>query len=95
MCCALTSNCLVCSIGNGKCGKSTTNCLHVCPAKLVNVKLRGGICAVQGYIVAIEDTKWGSVIVLSVGAPRALGSCSNNVSILLEPGFKFVQNRSV
>ena len=54
------------SIGHGKCGKSILNCLHVCPAKFANARLKDGTYAVQGDIVAIEETKWGSVIMFSL-----------------------------
>merc|ERR1711908_195988 len=50
-------DCTVYSIGDGKCGESTLNCLYVGPAKLANKDLKDGTCADQGYTVATGETQ--------------------------------------
>merc|ERR1712048_82617 len=50
------NDCTVYSIGDGKCGESTMNCLYVPPAKAFNKDLKDGTCADQGYTVATGET---------------------------------------
>merc|ERR1712107_596814 len=57
VCCAFASDCSVYSIGDGKCGESTLNCLFVGPAKLAQPDLKDGTCAAQGYTVATGETQ--------------------------------------
>merc|ERR1712187_408764 len=52
-----TKDCTVYSIGDGKCGESTLNCLYVGPAKAFNKDLKDGTCAAQGYTEATGETQ--------------------------------------
>merc|ERR1711953_957598 len=54
---AVTKDCTVYSIGDGKCGESTLNCLYVGPAKLANKDLKDGTCEAQGYTEATGETQ--------------------------------------
>merc|ERR1739845_299407 len=50
-------DCTVYSIGDGKCGESTLNCLYVGPAKAFQPALKDGTCASQGYTEATGETQ--------------------------------------
>merc|ERR1712048_1529371 len=72
-------DCTVYSIGDGKCGESTLNCLYVGPAKAFNKDLKDGTCADQGYTVATGETQTqstpvGDIIITFYVKPSALES---------------------
>jgi hypothetical protein len=53
----VAKDCTVYSIGDGKCGESTLNCLYVGPAKAAQAGLKDGTCADQGYTEATGETQ--------------------------------------